>query len=230
MSRPGSRCHETARPGSTSSTCDRWRAAGPLETVPCSPYSRSFQSPRDGAQQHAADVDAMLLVKFTDARGAGHVDLGDEVADHIQADENHSGGLEFRPDDGTQPPVAVVEGTALGPGPGREISAVVVGIGHSLQGEGHGLAVDKYHAAVAGRYDFGKVSLYDGIARAVVRQCLEHHVAVLVALFEHEDRAAPHAVQRLADGLAVLAQELAHVAHVARYQGRGAAFRNPRRV
>src|SRR6266436_8469705 len=163
MSRPGSRCHETARPESKWSTCDRWRAAGRLETVR---YSRSFQSPRDGAHQHSADLYTMLPVKFADARGAGHVDLGHEVADHIQADENHSCGLEFRPDDGTQPPVAVVEGTALGPGPGREISAVVFGAGHSLQDEGHGLAVDENHAAVAGRYDFGKVSLYDGIARA----------------------------------------------------------------
>src|SRR5258708_16698723 len=140
MSRPGSRCHGTARPGSTWSTCDRWPAAGPLETVR---YSRSFQAPRDGAHQHAGDVDTVFAVKFADARGAGDIDLGDEVADHIQADENHSGGLQFRPDDGTQPPVAVVEWTALGPGPGREISAVVLGIGHPLQGEGHGFAVDE---------------------------------------------------------------------------------------
>src|SRR5712672_3039947 len=151
MSRRGSRCHETARPGSTWSTCDRWRAAGRLETVR---YSRSFQAPRDGAHQHSADVDRMLPVKFADACGAGHVDLGDEIADHIQADEDHSGRLEFRPDDRTQPPVAVVEWTALGPGPRREIAAVVFRIGHSLQGEGHGLAIDEYHAAVSGRYDF----------------------------------------------------------------------------
>src|SRR5450631_1326194 len=156
MSRPGSRFHETARPESTWSTCDHWRAAVRLETVR---YSRSFQSPRDGAHQHPADVDSMLHVEFTDARGAGHVDLGDEVPDHIQADENHSGGLEFRPDDGTQPPVAVVEGTALGPGPGREISAVVVGTGHPLQGKGHGLSIDKYHAAVARRHDFRQIAL-----------------------------------------------------------------------
>src|SRR5258708_32660977 len=163
MSRPGSRCHGTARPERASSTCDRWRAAGRLETVR---YSRSFQSPRDGADQHSADVDTMLPVKFADARGAGHVDLGDEIADHIQAHEDHSGGLEFRPDDRTQPPVAVVERTALGPGPRREISAGVVRIGHALQGKGHGLAIDEYHAAVSGRYDLGKVSLDDGIALA----------------------------------------------------------------
>src|ERR1700737_4263166 len=131
MSRPGSRCRETAPPGNTWSTCDRWPAAGRPKTVRHSlRYSRSFQSPRDCAHQHSADVDIMLLVKFADARGTGHVDLGDEVADHIQSDENHSCGLEFRPDDGTQPPVAVVEGTALGPGPGREISAMVLGAGH----------------------------------------------------------------------------------------------------
>src|ERR1700693_1776149 len=81
-----------------------------------------FQSSRDGAHQHSADADTMLPVKFADARGAGHVDLGDEVADHIQADENHSGGLEFRPDDGAQPPVSVVEGRALGAGPGGQSS------------------------------------------------------------------------------------------------------------
>ena len=51
----------------------------------------------------------------------------------------------------------------------------------------------------------GQVALHDGVLMAVVRQGLEHHVAILVALIEHEDRSAAHPVQRLADGLAMLA-------------------------
>ena len=62
---------------------------------------------------------------------------------------------------------------------------------------------------------------------AVVGQGLEHHARVLVAGLEHEDRMAAHAVQRLADDLAVLAREGRHLGHVAGDQRRRAALREP---
>ena len=37
----------------------------------------------------------MLLVQFADTRGAGNVDLSNEFADHIQADEQHAGGAQL---------------------------------------------------------------------------------------------------------------------------------------
>ena len=65
---------------------------------------------------------------------------------------------------------------------------------------------------------------------AVLGQRLEDDVGVLVALVDHEDRPAAHAVQGLADDSRMLAQESVHVAHVARDQRGRAALREPGRV
>src|SRR4029453_19229052 len=45
----------------------------------------------------------------TNACGARHVDLGDEAADHIEADEDHAFLGEHRPDLPGKPAVALVE-------------------------------------------------------------------------------------------------------------------------
>ena len=64
----------------------------------------------------------------------------------------------------------------------------------------------------------------------MIGESLEHHAGIRVTLAEHEDRAPAHAVERLADDPALLAQEGRHLAHVARDQGRRAALREPGRV
>ena len=101
---------------------------------------------------------------------------------------------------------------------------------HALQRERHGLAVDENHPVVASRDDLGEVTLHDGIFMPVVRQGLEYHIAILVALLEDEYGAPAHAVQRFADGFAVLLEKFAHVMHVARDQRGRAAFREPGRI
>ncbi len=41
----------------------------------------------DTVHQCGADIELVKVVQFTDAGGAGHVDLGQIISDHIQADE-----------------------------------------------------------------------------------------------------------------------------------------------
>jgi len=107
---------------------------------------------------------------------------------------------------------------------------MVRGIGHALQCKGNRLAVDENHPVVASGRDLRDVALHEGVAVAIVRQSLEHHVAILVALLQHEYRSAAHPVQRLAHRLAMLAQEFAHVMHIASDERRCAAFWEPSRV
>ncbi len=102
--------------------------------------------------------------------------------------------------------------------------------GYPLQGKGHRLSVDQNDPAIAGGHDLRQVALHDGVAGAVVGQRLEHDVAVLVALFQNEYGSPSHAVQGLAYRFAVLAQEFAHVVHVAGDEGGRAALGKPGRV
>ncbi len=133
----------------------------------------------------------------------------------------------------TYPPMTsrpIVEPAADALGPGGEI-APVVGRGRDAgEAVGYRLAVHEDHARVARLDDVRDVTLHDGVPPAVLGERLEHHVGVLVARLEHEDRAAAHAVERLADRPAVLAQERVHVRHVARDERRCAALREPGRV
>src|SRR3546814_5153490 len=43
----------------------------------------------DRVEQHPGDVEPELRILLADARRAGDVDLGEVVADHVQADEAH---------------------------------------------------------------------------------------------------------------------------------------------
>ena len=57
----------------------------------CSFMSLPFRAPGlDHVEQSPGDIEPELLVKFAHAGGAGHVDFSQEIADHIQADEDHA--------------------------------------------------------------------------------------------------------------------------------------------
>ena len=107
---------------------------------------------------------------------------------------------------------------------------MILRAGDARQCVRHRFALDQEHARVTRFHDVGNVALREREALPVVGEGLEHHACVEIALAEHEDRAATHAVQGLADDFAVLAQEAGHLPHVARDQGRRAALREPGRV
>src|SRR5690606_36581586 len=66
----------------------------------------------DGVEQQAGDVQAELGDQLADTGRAGHVHLGQPVADHVQADEDHAAAPQFRADPGGDPAVAIAQGPA----------------------------------------------------------------------------------------------------------------------
>src|SRR5690606_22543352 len=52
----------------------------------------------DGIEQQAGDVEAELRIELADAGGAGDVDLGQPVADHVETDEAHAAPDHLRAD------------------------------------------------------------------------------------------------------------------------------------
>src|ERR1700733_6697961 len=64
----------------------------------------------------------------------------------------------------------------------------------------------------------------------VVRQSLEHDIHVFVMPLQHENGPAAHPVERLADNLPVLGEEVFHVLHIASNERWRATLRKPCRV
>src|SRR5438132_611529 len=186
--------------------------------------------PLDGGDQQLPDAGTTLLVELADPGGARDVDLGHEPTDHVEPDEQHAFRGERRADLAREPAVAIVE-RAGDPGrAGGEVAPMILRRRYAGERVRHRLAVDEQHACIARLDDVGDVALHQREALAMVGESLEHHAGIRVTLAEHEDRAPAHAVERLADDPALLAQEGRHLAHVARDQGRRAALREPRRA
>src|SRR6187455_1623327 len=63
----------------------------------------------DCGNYHISDIEPELLVEFTNSCRTRDVDLGNESADDVDADEHHSLLRERRADFGGEPAVALVE-------------------------------------------------------------------------------------------------------------------------
>src|SRR5690606_10686337 len=150
----------------------------------------------DGVEQQAGDVEAELRVEFADAGRAGDVDLGQPVADHVQADEAHAAPDHFRAHLGGDPAVALAEGAAFTASARGQVAAELVALRDPRQAVVHRHAVDEQDALVAGA-DLRQVALGHRQVAATVGQGLEDHVEVRLAGRGAEDRTPAHAVERL---------------------------------
>ena len=83
------------------------------------------------------DVEAELRIQFADAGRAGDVDLGQVVADHVQADEQHAAPLHFRADLGRDPAVALAQRAAFAAAAGGEVAAEFVALRNARQAVVH---------------------------------------------------------------------------------------------
>src|SRR5215469_15757959 len=104
--------------------------------------------PLDRRDQLLADRGAALLVELADAGGTRHVDLGHEIADDIEPDEQHSPRRKRRTDLPRKPAVAVVQRTCDTARPRGEIAAVITAGGDARERIRYGLAIDQQHPGV----------------------------------------------------------------------------------
>ena len=157
--------------------------------------------------------DAELLVELTDAGRTRDVDLSHVAADDIQSHEQHALGRERGPDLADEPAVTIIQRPPDALGAGREVAAIVVrrwGCGRARRGRARRRSRSTRESP--GLHDVRNVTLHDREALTIVCQRLEHDIDVLVIALEHKNGASPHAVERLADDPAVLAQESVHFA------------------
>src|SRR5690606_13868346 len=81
-------------------------------------------------------------IDLADAGWAGHVDLGEVVADHVQADEQQAAPAQLGPYLGGDPAVALAQRPRLAAPTGRQVAPGPASLGHTRQAVGHRLAVD----------------------------------------------------------------------------------------
>src|SRR5688572_10290570 len=103
----------------------------------------------DRVEQHARDVQTELCVQFADARRAGDVHLGEKVADHVQADEDHAPAAHLRADLRGDPTVALAQGTAFAATAGGEVAAELVALRDAREAVIDRLAIHQQDALVA---------------------------------------------------------------------------------
>src|SRR5262249_55239413 len=139
-------------------------------------------------------------VDFLDAGGARDVDLGDEAADDVEADEVET----VEPEAGRHPAAdlsgAVVDGAPDHPAADADVAAGLGRAGHA-EDRAERLAVEDDQALVAVTHG-GEVALRHHEARAFDRRHLEERVQVAVGAVDVQDAGAPAAVERLDDHLA----------------------------
>src|SRR6478736_6741930 len=182
----------------------------------------------DSGNYHISDIEPELLVEFTNSCRTRDVDLGNESADDVDADEDHSQLRELGADLGRQPAIAVIEFASYAGRTRGEIPAVVGRQRDTCKCVRDWLAIDEQHTRIPGGADVRHVALRDGKPVAHVRQRLDDDGQILVALLGDEDGLAAHAVERLHDDLPVLRGERGDVAGAARDECGRAALREPR--
>src|SRR5690606_34506503 len=82
-----------------------------------------LEPPFDGVEESSSDVEAELPIQFTYSGRARDVDLGHEVADHVEPGEQHALRRERRADLGREPAVPGRQRPALAARAHREVAA-----------------------------------------------------------------------------------------------------------
>ncbi len=173
---------------------------------------------RDEQRRHIA---AGLIADFLKARGAGDVDLGERVADDVQAHQQQAARGQHRAQGLGDLAVARRDGLRHALAPSRQIAAHLAALWDACQAIGHHLAVDQQHPFVA-VHDRRQVALDHDGAPTQVGQRLDDGAQVEAVGPHPEDAAAAHAIERFEDDVLVLGMKGPDVGLVLRHQrGRG---------
>src|SRR5690606_19162302 len=159
----------------------------------------------DRVPDHRGDVGAAEALDLADAGGGGDVDLGEVVADDVDADKDHVELLEARADGCADLALARGQLAELGPAAHMQVGAGLAFGGNTVDGTDR-LAIHDDDALVA-LADFGEIALHhEGFAEGLLEQ-LEQRGEVVAALFDEEHAGPAIAVERLDDDVAVLLAE-----------------------
>src|SRR5689334_20754653 len=159
----------------------------------------------DGVPDVALQRDAVEAVDLLQAGRRGDVDLGQVVADHVDADEDQAALGQRRADQLADLALAGGQGRLLGAAADMQVGARLARRRHPVDRPG-GHAVDQDDALVA-LADFRQVALDDQRLAIELGEQLEDRVQVVVLGRDVEDAGAAVAEQRLDDDIALLAAE-----------------------
>jgi hypothetical protein len=152
------------------------------------------------------DLDAVEARNFLQAGRRGHVDLGEVVADHVDAHEEQAPLSQIGADGGADVMLARGERAFLRPAADMHVGTCVARGGHAVDGA-HGLAIDEDDALVALPHG-GLVALDHQRLGGAGEVAVEDRAEILVILADAEDPDAAIAEQRLDDDVAKLRPEL----------------------
>ena len=164
------------------------------------------------------DPGAGQAVGLLDAGRRGDVDLGQPVADHVDADEDQPARPEVRADARADLPLPVGQHGLLRLPAGVEIGARLSLVGHARDGAGD-FAVDQNDALVA-LADLRQVALGDDRLAELLGIHFQQRAEIVVAGPEVEHAGAAVTVERLDDDVAMLVAEPPDRLRIARDQGR----------
>src|SRR5882672_4114361 len=160
-----------------------------------------------GLQRHPVEP-----VDLLQAGRRGDVDLGEPVADHVDADEDHAEPRQFRSDGVADLAVALAELGLHRFAADMHVGARLAFGRHAID-DADRLAVDQDDALVALAH-LGKIALGDQRLAAALREHLEQRGEILVVGPDAEHARAAIAEQRLQDDVLVLGAEIAQGAWV----------------
>src|SRR6478736_602953 len=200
---------------------ERERTAMGIERRRCADRgdARSGERALERFDEHRGDVEPALLRDLLEAGRARHVDLGEAVADDVEADEQQSALGELRPDRFGD--LAVARRQRLGDALAAdgEVAADLAALRDARQRMRHRHAVDDEDALVAGG-DLGEIALRHHGRRTVAIERLGDAAEVEAVGADAKDAHAAHAVERLEDDVAMLAVEALDRRLVARHDRR----------
>ena len=163
-------------------------------------------------------IAAHLVGDFLKAGGAGHVDLGQALANDVQAHQHQAACEEDWAQGFGDFAVTCRDGLRHALATSGQVAAHFAALRDAGQAKGHGLAADQKHTLVA-LCDAGQKLLHHhGLCTAPV-QCLDDHAQIQAVGPHLEDARAAHAVQGFQDDGAVLGMKGADVGLTASDQG-----------
>src|SRR5690606_24378110 len=118
-------------------------------TIPVMETPPSRRGALQSSGEHAGDIEARLLGDLDETGGAGHIHLGDVIADDIQAHHQQPAFGQARRHDGGDLAVALGQRLRHAPAAGGQVAARLAGQRDARQRIRHGFAADQQDALVA---------------------------------------------------------------------------------